>query len=66
MLTNILNSRWSKEQAIGYLARTTGMVLRSAQDEVKRIITVPGQAVSAKFGQLKILELRHKAEEILG
>jgi uncharacterized protein (DUF885 family) len=34
--------------------------------EVERYMAIPGQALSYKVGQLKILELRHKAEQTLG
>jgi uncharacterized protein (DUF885 family) len=34
--------------------------------EVERYIAIPGQATAYKIGQLKILELRHKAERELG
>ena len=37
-----------------------------ARSEVRRYITLPGQATGYKIGQLKIFELRHKAEAALG
>jgi uncharacterized protein (DUF885 family) len=37
-----------------------------AQSEVRRYITLPGQATGYKIGMLKIMELRHKAEQELG
>jgi uncharacterized protein (DUF885 family) len=37
-----------------------------ARSEVRRYITLPGQATGYKIGQLKIFELRDKAEKALG
>ena len=37
-----------------------------ARSEVRRYITLPGQATGYKIGMLKIMELRHKAEKELG
>jgi uncharacterized protein (DUF885 family) len=37
-----------------------------ARSEVRRYITLPGQATGYKIGQLKIFELRRKAETALG
>jgi uncharacterized protein (DUF885 family) len=37
-----------------------------ARSEVRRYITLPGQATGYKIGMLKIMQLRHKAESTLG
>jgi uncharacterized protein (DUF885 family) len=37
-----------------------------ARSEVRRYITLPGQATGYKIGMLKIMELRHRAEQELG
>ena len=39
---------------------------QQARSEVRRYITIPGQATGYKIGMLKIMELRHKAETALG
>jgi uncharacterized protein (DUF885 family) len=57
---------WSRQKAIDYLAGKTGMDLHSATAEIDRYITWPGQALSYKIGELKIRELRQRAESTLG
>ena len=57
---------WSREQAIDYMVRTTGMAEADVTSEVERYMSAPGQACAYKVGELKILELRHKAEAALG
>lgn len=61
--TGIHFKRWTREEAIDYLWKTTG--LRLGQD-VNRYIIIPGQALAYKIGELKILELREMAKEQLG
>jgi uncharacterized protein (DUF885 family) len=57
---------WSREQAIDYMVRTTGMAPTDVTSEVERYMALPGQACAYKVGQLKILELREKARQALG
>ncbi len=64
--TGIHKKRWSREQAIEYMERITGMEHPSVVTEVERYFVLPGQACSYKIGQLKFLELREKAKKILG
>jgi uncharacterized protein (DUF885 family) len=54
---------WSRERAREYFARH---VPAQSIAEVDRYIARPGQALAYKLGQLKILELRRKAEQTLG
>jgi len=64
--TGIHSKHWSRDQAIAYMKANT---LNSDLDvvrEVDRYFTSPGQATSYKIGQLKISELRAKAEKALG
>jgi len=64
--TGIHHKRWSRDQAIAYMrANTLNSDLDIAR-EVDRYFTTPGQATSYKVGQLKISELRKKAETALG
>lgn len=57
---------WSRQQAIDYLASHTALSLHEVTTETDRYISWPGQALSYKMGELKIRELRQRAEEALG
>lgn len=57
---------WSREQAIRYSLDNEGLDEDRIIAEVERYMAIPGQALSYKIGQLKILELRRKAEAALG
>jgi uncharacterized protein (DUF885 family) len=56
---------WTRAQAIDYLASNTALSMHEVTTETDRYISWPGQALSYKMGELKILELRHRAEERL-
>ncbi len=58
--------RWTREQAIDYMASTTGMAMTDVESEIERYIVWPGQALAYKVGMMKILELREKAKTTLG
>jgi uncharacterized protein (DUF885 family) len=64
--TGIHHKRWSREQAIDYMASTTGMAMTDVVSEIERYIVWPGQALAYKVGMIKIMELRDKAEQALG
>ncbi len=64
--TGLHAKRWSREQAMDYFRQNSLLSERDIQKEVERYITNPGQATSYKIGELKIEELRHKAERTLG
>jgi len=57
---------WTREQAIQYSLDHEPKTEESIISEVERYMAIPGQALSYKIGQLKILELRAKAEKELG
>ncbi len=57
---------WSRQQAIDYLAERTALSLHEVTTEVDRYIAWPGQALAYKMGELKIRELRRRAEAALG
>jgi uncharacterized protein (DUF885 family) len=56
---------WTREQAVKYLADNTALSLHEVNTEINRYISWPGQALAYKTGELKIKELRKKAEEKL-
>lgn len=64
--TGIHAEGWTRERAIGYMSENTGLSLNNITTEVDRYITWPGQALAYKIGELKILELRERAETRLG
>lgn len=64
--TGIHAKRWSRDQAVAYMRANTLNSERDIQSEVDRYFTSAGQATSYKMGELKILELRRKAETSLG
>jgi uncharacterized protein (DUF885 family) len=57
---------WTEDQAVDYLHKTGRQPIEKARSEVRRYITLPGQATGYKIGMLKIVELRRKAEAALG
>jgi uncharacterized protein (DUF885 family) len=57
---------WTRQQAIQYMAENTALSLHNIEAEVDRYIAWPGQALAYKIGELKIRELRTRAETELG
>ncbi len=64
--TGMHTKGWTREQAIQYSAENEAEPMQSIIAEIERYMAIPGQAVSYKIGQLKIRELRTKAEKELG
>jgi uncharacterized protein (DUF885 family) len=64
--TGLHSKRWTREQAIDYFRQNSLLSERDIVKEVERFIVWPGQATSYKVGQLKILELRARAQAALG
>jgi uncharacterized protein (DUF885 family) len=64
--TGIHSKGWTREQAIQYSLDNEAESEASITAEVERYMAIPGQALSYKIGQLKIIELRQKAEKELG
>ena len=64
--TGMHYKRWTREEAMDYMKRITGMSDTEVRAEIERYIVWPGQATSYKVGMLKILELRKTAQEKLG
>lgn len=57
---------WSRQRAIDFMAANTALTLHNITTEVDRYISWPGQALAYKTGELKIRELRQRAERELG
>lgn len=57
---------WSREKAIDYAVATEGIHQSEATAEIERYTVWPGQALGYKLGELKIIELREKAKQVLG
>ena len=57
---------WSRDDAINLFLENSAKSILDIENEVDRYISWPGQALAYKIGQLKILELRNRAEERLG
>lgn len=64
--TGIHAKGWSREKAIQYSLDNEAESEASITSEIERYMANPGQALSYKIGQLKIRELRAKAENQLG
>uniref|UniRef100_A0A6M2CRP3 DUF885 domain-containing protein n=1 Tax=Rhipicephalus microplus TaxID=6941 RepID=A0A6M2CRP3_RHIMP len=57
---------WSREKAVQYLLEHTSSSQAEVESEIDRYITWPGQACAYKVGELKIKQLRQKAQDALG
>lgn len=64
--TGLHAKQWSREDAIAYFRQNSLLSERDIVKEVERYLTNPGQATSYKIGELKIMELRQKAQAALG
>lgn len=64
--TGIHARGWTRERAVAYLADNTSLSRTNVENEVTRYIAWPGQALAYKLGELKIRELRRRAEAALG
>jgi prolyl oligopeptidase len=57
---------WTRQQAIDFFKDNAAKTEADIINEIDRYISWPGQALAYKIGQLKMLELRRKAEQALG
>ena len=57
---------WTRQQMIDYMASNTALSMHEVTTETDRYISWPGQALSYKMGEIKIREMRKKAEADLG
>ena len=58
--------RWNRAQVVKFFHDHSAVDEVEVQSETDRYISWPGQALAYKIGQLKILELREKAQKTLG
>ncbi|WP_034925339.1 DUF885 domain-containing protein [Gillisia sp. CAL575] len=64
--TGLHSKGWTREQAIQYSLNNEAESEAGITSEIERYMANPGQALSYKIGQLKIIELREKAKKDLG
>jgi uncharacterized protein (DUF885 family) len=64
--TGLHDRRWSREQVVQYFRDHSAIDEVEVQSETDRYIVWPGQALAYKIGQLKIVELRERAQKELG
>jgi len=64
--TGVHSDHWSRQQMVDYFHAHSGMDDAIVNAEVDRYIAWPAQALGYKIGQLKILELRTRAQQALG
>jgi uncharacterized protein (DUF885 family) len=64
--TGMHSMGWTRERAIAYFKDNAAKTDQDIVNEVDRYIGTPGQALAYKIGQLKISELRAKAQRELG
>jgi len=64
--TGIHSKGWTRQQTIDYMLANSPSEMTRAVSEAERFSAIPGQALAYKIGQLKIVELRKRAEQVLG
>ena len=64
--TGMHSKGWTREEAIQYSLDNEADSVEGITSEIERYMATPGQALSYKIGQLKIRELRTRAEQALG
>jgi uncharacterized protein (DUF885 family) len=57
---------WTRQQALDYLGSHTALSMHEVTTEIDRYIYWPGQALGYKMGEIRIRELRARAEKELG
>ncbi len=64
--TGLHNQDWTRDQVIKYMRDNSAVTETDAIAEAERYMAIPGQALAYKVGQMKIRELRTRAEVALG
>ncbi len=64
--TGLHTKDWTREDVLDYMYENSAVKEARAVSEAERYMAIPSQALAYKIGQLKIRELRSRAEETLG
>jgi uncharacterized protein (DUF885 family) len=64
--TGIHFKGWTRQQTLDYMLANSPSEQTRAVSEAERFAAIPGQALAYKIGQLKLIELRQRAEKALG
>ena len=64
--TGLHHKRWTRQEAIDYLAQNTPNPQGDIVNAIERYIVMPGQATAYMIGKIKILELHETAKSALG
>src|SRR6185437_11314862 len=64
--TGIHAEGWSVAQGVRWMTEHSSMSEAQATAEVERYVAYPGQGLSYKIGEMKLLELRDRAQRVLG
>ncbi len=57
---------WTRDQARQCFAQNTALAPKTIENELDRYISWPGQALAYKIGELKLMQIRRRAEAALG
>lgn len=64
--TGIHHKGWTRQQTLDYMLANSPAEMTRAVSEAERFAAIPGQALAYKIGELKIIELRRRAEKAQG
>ena len=64
--TGLHSKNWTREQTIQYMLDNSAESETHSTSEAERYMAIPGQALAYKMGELKIQQVRAKAEKALG
>jgi uncharacterized protein (DUF885 family) len=64
--TGLHAKQWSRQDVLDFMFENSAVAEVRAVSEAERFMAIPGQALAYKIGQLKIREIRNKAETALG
>ena len=64
--TGLHSKQWTREQVIAYMLDNSAESETQSTAEAERYMAIPGQALAYKIGELKIQELRKRAQQALG